>query len=104
MTEEQKTEVEKLVNEWIVRDLTVKKEIMPLEEARQLGAIGVFGEKYTETVSVYSVVDSQTGEVISREFCGGPHVTHTDAIGKFKIIKEEAVAAGVRRLKATVTS
>ena len=104
MTEAQKSAVEQMVNDWIKRDLEVKREVVSLAEAQKLGAIGVFGEKYTETVSVYSVVDSQTGEVISREFCGGPHVTHTDAIGKFKIIKEEAVAAGVRRLKATVTS
>ncbi|MDP3986244.1 MAG: alanine--tRNA ligase [Candidatus Veblenbacteria bacterium] len=102
MTEEQKAKVEELVNGWIARDLMVKREVIPLEEARQLSAIGVFGEKYAETVSVYTVLDPTTNEVISREFCGGPHVEHTGQIGKFRILKEEAVAAGVRRIKAAV--
>jgi alanyl-tRNA synthetase len=91
-----------LVNNWIERDLPVKKEIMPFEEARKLNAVGVFGEKYPDTVSVYTVFDPATDEIISREFCGGPHVTHTGLIGKFKIQKEEAVAAGVCRIKAGV--
>jgi alanyl-tRNA synthetase len=102
MTDEQKAEVEKLVNDWIARNLTVKRETMSYDEARKLNAIGVFGEKYPETVSIYTVFDPKTQEVISREFCGGPHVEHTDAIGKFKIQKEEAVSAGVRRIKATI--
>ncbi len=102
VTPEQLREVEKLVNGWIERDLIVKREVMPLEEAKKLEAIGVFGEKYADTVSVYSVVDSKTNEVISREFCGGPHVERTGAIGKFKVLKEEAVAAGIRRIKASV--
>ncbi|HBH17094.1 MAG TPA: alanine--tRNA ligase [Candidatus Veblenbacteria bacterium] len=103
MTDEQKSKVEELVNSWIERDLTVKKEVMPLEQAKQLNAIGVFGEKYAETVSVYTVMDPKNGEVISREFCGGPHVEHTGVIGQFKILKEEAVAAGIRRIKAAVS-
>ncbi len=103
MTDEQKRAVEELVNSWIARDLTVKKEIMPLEEARKLNAIGVFGEKYPDTVSLYTIFDPKTDEVVSREFCGGPHVTHTGELGTFKIQKEEAVAAGIRRIKATVT-
>jgi alanyl-tRNA synthetase len=102
MTDEEKKQVEELVNGWIARDLTMKKEIMPYEEARKLEAIGVFGEKYAETVSVYTVFDPATNEIISREFCGGPHVEHTGVIGKFKIQKEEASSAGVRRIKATV--
>ena len=102
MTEEQKKEVEKIVNDAIARDYEVKKEIIPLEEARKLNAIGVFGEKYPDTVSIYTVWDPKTKEVFSREFCGGPHVTHTGGIGKFKIIKEESVAAGIRRIKAGV--
>ncbi|KKS74373.1 MAG: alanyl-tRNA synthetase, partial [Parcubacteria group bacterium GW2011_GWA2_42_80] len=96
MTEEQKSKVEELVNGWIGRDLTVKKEVMPVVEAKKLNGIGVFGEKYADTVSVYTVIDSKTGEVVSREFCGGPHVEHTGVIGQFKILKEEAVAAGIR--------
>lgn len=104
MTDEQKKSVEELVNGWIARDLLVKKEIMSLAEAKQLEAIGVFGEKYADTVSVYTVYDPKTGEVISREFCGGPHVEHTGVIGYFRILKEEAVASGIRRIKASVNS
>ncbi len=102
MTDDEKSQVEKLVNDWIGRDLSVKKETMPLEDAKKLGAIGVFGEKYPDTVSIYTIFDPKTDEIISREFCGGPHVPHTGAIGKFKIQKEEAVSAGVRRIKATI--
>jgi alanyl-tRNA synthetase len=102
MTDEEKKKVEELVNDWITRGLPVKKEILPLEDAKKLGAIGVFGEKYPDTVSVYSIIDPQTGEIISREFCGGPHVEQTGIIGNFKIIKEEASSAGIRRIKAIV--
>lgn len=103
MTDEQKQKVEKLVNEWIVRDAVVTSEFMPLERARELGAIGLFGEKYADTVSIYTITDPKTGEVISREFCGGPHVKHTAEIhGTFVIKKEEAVSAGVRRVKGVL--
>ncbi|HEX5430164.1 MAG TPA: alanine--tRNA ligase [Patescibacteria group bacterium] len=102
LTEEQKTEVERFVNEWIKRDLSVKRETMPLTQARDLSAIGVFGEKYPDEVSVYTIYDKSLGEIISREFCGGPHVEHTGQIGQFKIQKEEAVSAGVRRIKAII--
>ena len=95
-------EIEFLVNSWVERNLPVKKEIMPLEEAKKTGALGVFGEKYGDTVSVYTIFDSDTGEVISKEFCGGPHVEHTGIIGNFKILKEEASSAGVRRIKAAI--
>ncbi len=103
MTDEEKQEVEKLVNNWIKRDLTMKRETMSLDEAKALGAIGVFGEKYPDTVSIYTVFDPKTEEIVSREFCGGPHVEHTGVIGEFKIQKEEAVSAGVRRIKATIS-
>ncbi len=103
MTPEEILSVEALVNDWIARDLKVKKEIMPYEQARQLDAIGVFGEKYPDTVSIYTVYDEKSGEIISREFCGGPHVEHTGVIGKFKIQKEEASSAGVRRIKAVIS-
>lgn len=101
MTDEQKKQVEDLVNKWIQLDAKMQQEMMPLEKARQLGAIGLFGEKYAETVSIYTATDKD-GNVISREFCGGPHVEHTGAIGKFRIVKEEAVSAGVRRIKAVI--
>ena len=102
MTDGQKKEVEDLVNDWIKRDGVVTREMMPLEKARELGAIGLFGEKYDDTVSIYTITDPATGEVISREFCGGPHVEHTGQIGKFKIQKEEAISAGTRRIKAVI--
>lgn len=100
MSKEEIKQVEDLVNEWIKRDYLVRREIMPLEDARKLGAIGLFGEKYEEKVSVYTIYNSKTNEVISREFCGGPHVARTGEIGRFKIVKEEGVAAGIRRIKA----
>ncbi len=96
--------VEDWVNKQIERNLEVKREIMSVPDARKLGAIGLFDEKYQDKVSIYTIWDSKTGEVISREFCGGPHVEHTGQIGKFKIVKEEAIAAGIRRIKATVES
>ncbi|MBI2607539.1 MAG: alanine--tRNA ligase [Candidatus Doudnabacteria bacterium] len=102
MSDAEKQEVERRVNQWIGNDLRVKKETMPLEDARELGAIGVFGEKYADEVSVYTIFNPENDDVISREFCGGPHVAHTAEIGKFKIAKEEAVSAGVRRIKAVV--
>ncbi len=101
MTDEQKQQVEELVNKWIAADAEMKQEMMPLEKARELGAIGLFGEKYADTVSIYTATDKD-GNVISREFCGGPHVEHTGVIGKFRIAKEEAVSAGVRRIKAVI--
>jgi alanyl-tRNA synthetase len=102
MTDEQKKQVEDLVNDWVKRDATVTREMMPLEKARELGAIGLFGEKYDDVVSVYTITDPKTNEVISREFCGGPHVEHTGQIGEVKIAKEEAVSSGMRRIKAVI--
>ncbi len=102
MTPEEIAAVEVLVNDWIARDLKVKRETMSSTQARELGAIGVFGEKYADIVSIYTVYDPSNDEVISREFCGGPHVEHTGIIGQFKIQKEEASSAGVRRIKAIV--
>ncbi len=101
MTDEQKKQVEDLVNKWIQLDAKMEQEMMPLEKARELGAIGLFGEKYADTVSIYTATDKD-GNVISREFCGGPHVEHTGVIGKFRIAKEEAVSSGVRRIKAVI--
>ena len=102
MTPEEIAAVEVLVNDWVVRDLAVKREMMSLKQARELGAIGVFGEKYADTVSIYTIYDAASGEIISREFCGGPHVEHTGIIGKFKIAKEEASSTGIRRIKAVI--
>jgi len=101
MTPEQIKEVEDLVNQAIQKAMPVKKDLLSQEEARKLGALGVFGEKYGDTVSIYTIADND-GNIFSREFCGGPHVENTSEIGKFKILKEEAVSAGVRRIKATI--
>ncbi len=109
MTPEQIVEVENLVNAAITRDYPVSFEILPLEEAKKRGAMGLFGDKYEDMVKVYSVGDPKelpvadpSAPTFSRELCGGPHVEHTGVIGKFKITKEEAVSAGVRRIKAIV--
>lgn len=103
MTPEQKAEVEQIVNEKIKEDLPVVRTEMPKEEAEKLGAEHEFGAKYPDRVSVYSVGPLESA--FSLEFCGGPHVEHTAQIGEsgvFKIQKEEAVAQGVRRIKAVL--
>lgn len=96
LSDEDKKKVEDLVNEKIKMGLPVRFEEMPLEKAREAGAQGVFGEKYGERVKVYSIGD------FSKEICGGPHVENTAELGKFKITKEEAVSAGVRRIRAVL--
>lgn len=101
LTDEEKKKIEECVNEWIAADLPVVRREMPKTEAEQLGAQMEFGAKYPDIVSVYFIEDGKGG-AISREFCGGPHVEHTGVLGHFKIIKEEAVAAGVRRIKAVL--
>ncbi len=100
MTDEEKKKVEDLINEQIKADLPVSYTEMPLTQAREIGAVGVFGEKYADTVRVYSI--GNEGNYVSREICGGPHVEHTAVLGTFKIAKEEAVSAGVRRIKAVL--
>ena len=102
MTDEEKSAVEKLVNEWIQVNHKVCRREMPRTEAEQLGAEMEFGTKYPDIVSVY-VIEDDNGNAISKEFCGGPHAEQTSGLGIFKIQKEEAVAAGVRRIKATLS-
>jgi alanyl-tRNA synthetase len=103
MTPEQIAAVEALVNSWLARDLDVERATMTEGEARRLGALGAFGEKYGDTVSVYTVSDRRSGEVISREFCGGPHVASSAELpGHFRIVREEAISAGIRRIKAVL--
>lgn len=99
MTEEEKKKVEDIVNDAIKKDLKVVKREMSKEEAEKLGAQMEFGAKYGDTVSVYFIED-ENGGAFSKEFCGGPHVTHTGELGHFKIQKEEASSQGVRRIKA----
>lgn len=99
LTDEEKQKVEDLVNQKIKSGLNVVRREMPLTEAEKIGAQMEFGAKYPETVSVYFVEDEK-GSIFSKEFCGGPHVANTGELGHFKIQKEEAVSAGIRRIKA----
>lgn len=101
LTEEQLKNVENLVNQKIEEGLEVVRKEMPREEAKKIGAEMEFGAKYPDVVSVYFIQDKK-GNVFSKEFCGGPHVQNTREIGQFKILKEEASGAGVRRIRATV--
>lgn len=99
LTDEEKKKVEDWVNDKIKDNLDVVRRELPLVEAEKLGAQMEFGAKYPDIVSVYFVEDKE-GNAISKEFCGGPHVENTGILGHFKIQKEEASSAGVRRIKA----
>lgn len=94
VTPEELQQIEELVNAQIMLNHPVSTAVMPLEEARQSGAVAMFGEKYGDTVRVIAMGG------YSKEFCGGTHVPATGTIGSFKIVSEEAIAAGVRRLIA----
>jgi alanyl-tRNA synthetase len=96
LTPEQIKKVEETVNSKIKEDLPVIKKLMSQEEADKTGAIGLFREKYGDEVSIYKIGD------YSVEYCGGPHVERTSKVGKFKIIKEEALGVGQRRIRATI--
>jgi alanyl-tRNA synthetase len=101
VTTEELAKVEELVNGWINKGLPVVRREMPREEAEKFGAEMEFGAKYPDMVSVYTIQNSND-EYVSKEFCGGPHVGNTSELGKFKIQKEEASSAGVRRIKAVL--
>ena len=94
LSDEEKQKTEDLVNEWISEGLDVRAQEMAKEDAIKSGAECMFIEKYPDIVTVYSIGD------ISKELCGGPHVKNTSELGHFKIKKEEASSAGVRRIKA----
>ena len=94
LTKKEIKDVEELVNEQIKEALPVERKEMTLEEAKKMGAQAMFERKYGEKVFVYTIGD------FSVEICGGPHVQSTKELGKFKIIKEESIAAGVRRIRA----
>ena len=96
LTTEEKEKVEALVNEWINSNLEVTKEEMPKQKAVEIGAEHEFIDKYPDIVNVYKIGD------VSMEICGGPHVKNTSELGHFKIKKEEASSAGVRRIKAVL--
>ena len=99
LTDEEKQEAERIVNEWIKAGLNVRCDEMKKEDAIKSGAECMFIEKYPDVVTVYSIGND---EVVSKELCGGPHVKNTSEIGEFKIVKEEASSAGVRRIKAVI--
>ncbi len=101
LTDEEKKKVEDWVNDKITQKLIVARREMPREEAEKIGAQMEFGAKYPDMVSVY-VIEDENGNAISKEFCGGPHVSNTSELGHFKIQKEEAVAQGIRRIKAVL--
>ena len=104
LTPEEKQAVEDQVNAWIEADLPVSFAVYPTDEALKLGAIGAFGERYGDTVKVYSIGEGD--ERVSFEVCGGPHVEHTGVLAedgmRFKITKEESSSAGIRRIKAVL--
>ena len=99
LTDEEKQNTEKLVNEWIKAGLDVTIEEMSKNDAIASGAECMFIEKYPDIVTVYSIGNEKYG-IVSKELCGGPHVKNTSVLGTFKIKKEEASSAGVRRIKA----
>lgn len=96
LTPDQIRQVEAIVNTQIARDLPVSFEVMPLDQALGSGALAFFGEKYGDQVKVYTVGD------FSREVCGGPHVTHTGELGRFRIAKAESIGRGMQRVKAVL--
>ncbi len=96
LSDEEKKRAEDLVNEWIREGIPVTVEEMPKEDAIKSGAECMFIEKYPDIVTVYSIGD------VSKELCGGPHVKNTNELGHFRIIKEEASSAGVRRIKGVL--
>lgn len=100
MTDEEKIEVENLVNEAIKENYLVSCEEMDLSKAREIGAMGIFDSKYEEKVKVYTIGNDK--DVFSKEICGGPHVGKTGMLGKFKIKKEQSSSSGVRRIKAVL--
>jgi len=104
MTPEEIAKAEELVNGWINEDNPVKFTLYPTQEALDMGAIGPFGERYSDSVKVYQM--GTDDHIVSLEICGGPHVDHTGQLGEdgkhFKITKEEASSAGIRRIKAVL--
>lgn len=105
MTPEEIAQAEMLVNQWIAEDHPVKFTLYPTGQALDMGAIGPFGERYGDTVKVYQM--GTDDHIVSLEICGGPHVDHTGLLAeggkRFKITKEEASSAGIRRIKAILT-
>jgi len=103
LTDDEIKKIENLINEKIKSGLSVIREEIPLTDALNSGAQSEFGAKYPELVSIYTILDKNEKKGwFSKEICTGPHVNNTKDIGKFRIIKEESSAAGIRRIKAVV--
>lgn len=101
LTEDEISKVEQIVNQKVKENLTVWSETLGKDEALKLGALAFFGEKYADKVNVYFIGKKGKKETAySKEFCGGPHVNSTGALGSFKIIKEQSAGAGIRRIYA----
>ena len=98
MTADEIAEVERIVNEVVLKDLPVITKVMSIDEARKLGAMALFGEKYGETVRVVSVGDFDSP--FDLEFCGGTHLKSSGLIGQFRIVSENGIASGTRRIEA----
>lgn len=96
LTEEEKKKIEDFINDAIKKNIPVECKEMTLDEARNMGALGIFDNKYGEKVKVYIIGD------VSKEICGGPHAKNTGELGRFRIVKEESSSAGVRRIKAVI--
>jgi alanyl-tRNA synthetase len=101
LTPEQLVELTNKIQSIIDHNLSMTSAEMSESQARELGAIGLFGEKYGDKVTVYTLQDEQ-GNVYSREFCGGPHVTSTQEIGQFQILKQKSIGAGLKRIEFDV--
>ena len=101
LTDEELKQVEERVNEYIQKDLLVKKEVMSKEDALTSGALHFFKEQYPDEVTVYTIGEGDS--VVSKEFCGGPHVERTSSIGSFHITKHESVGRGIKRIRAILT-
>jgi len=103
LTDQEKEKVEKIVNQKILQDLQVERMEIVYEDALKMGALGFFKEKYPKQVSVYKIhLPESKKDFYSCEICRGPHIKRLSELKKFQILKEEAVGAGVRRIKADV--
>ena len=100
LTDKEIEKIEKIINDAIKKNFSVKREEMNLKEAKKQNATGVFDSKYGQTVSVYTIGNEK--ETFSKEICTGPHVKNTKELGKFKITKESSSSAGIRRIKAVL--
>jgi alanyl-tRNA synthetase len=101
LTEKQIKRVEEIVNEKIRANLPVHFEMLSLKKAKEIGAIGLFDDKYADTVKIYFIgPTTASGRPYSVEFCGGPHVDFTSKVKRFKITKQENIGSGKRRIYA----